>query len=71
MCLAVPARVIEVNGDIAIVEFGGAKRKVNITLIDTPNIGDYVLVHVGYAIQRMDPDEAHETLRVWEEILKQ
>lgn len=44
---------------------------MNITLIDTPNIGDYVLVHVGYAIQRMDPDEAHETLRVWEEILKQ
>ncbi len=70
MCLAVPAQVLEVNGDSALVELGGAKRRVNITLIDTLNIGDYVLIHVGYAIQRMSPNEAQETLRIWEEILK-
>lgn len=71
MCLAVPAQVIEVNGDSALVELGGAKRKVNITLIDTPNKGDYVLIHVGYAIQRMSPNKAQETLRIWEEILEE
>ncbi len=71
MCLAVPAKVLEVNGDSALVEFGGARRRVNITLIDTLTKGDYVLIHVGYAIQRMNPNEAQETLRIWEEILEE
>lgn len=71
MCLAIPAQVLEVNGSTALVEFGGAKRKVNITLIDALNTGDYVLVHVGYAIQRMSPDDAKETLRLWEKILEE
>ncbi len=71
MCLAVPAKVLEVNGDSALVEFGGARRRVNITLIDTLTEGDYVLIHVGYAIQRMNSNEAQETLRIWEEILEE
>ncbi len=72
MCLAVPAKVLEVNGDSALVELGGARRRVNITLIDTPlTEGDYVLIHVGYAIQRMSLNEAQETLRIWEEILEE
>ena len=71
MCLAVPARVIEVIGDIASVEFGGIKRDVNITLIDSPKKGDYVLIHVEYAIHRISPQEAQETLRIWEEMLKE
>lgn len=71
MCLAIPAQVLEVNGGTALVEFGGAKRKVNITLIDALNTGDYVLVHVGYAIQRMNPKDAKETLEIWEKILEE
>ncbi len=71
MCLAIPAQVLEVNGSTALVEFGGAKRKVNITLIDALNIGDYVLIHVGYAIQRMSSKDAKETLEIWEKILEE
>lgn len=71
MCLAVPAKVTEVNGDIASVEFGGIKRDVNITLIDSPKKGDFVLIHVGYAIHRISPQVAQETLKIWEEMLQE
>ncbi|MEM2026731.1 MAG: HypC/HybG/HupF family hydrogenase formation chaperone [Candidatus Bathyarchaeia archaeon] len=69
MCLAVPARVIEVKGDLAKVDFGGVVREVNISLVDA-KIGDYVLVHAGYAIQVLDEEEAKETLELWREILE-
>lgn len=70
MCLAIPAQVINVNGDTASVDFGGVKRDINITLIDSPKNGDYVLIHVGYAIHRISQEEAQETLKIWEEMLK-
>ncbi|MEM2320958.1 MAG: HypC/HybG/HupF family hydrogenase formation chaperone [Candidatus Bathyarchaeia archaeon] len=70
MCLAVPARIIEINGDLAKVDFGGGViREANISLVDA-RIGDYVLVHAGYAIQVLDKEEAEETLRLWREILE-
>jgi hydrogenase expression/formation protein HypC len=69
MCLAVPARVIEVDGDLAKVDFGGVVREVNISLVDV-KVGDYVLVHAGYAIQVIDEREAEETLALWREILE-
>jgi hydrogenase assembly chaperone HypC/HupF len=57
MCLAIPAKVTEVNGDLAKVDFGGGVvREVNISLVDV-NVGDYVLVHAGYAIQVIDKEE--------------
>jgi hydrogenase expression/formation protein HypC len=69
MCLAIPARVVNVNGSTAKVDFGeGVLRDVNITLVEA-KVGDYVLVHAGYAIQTMDKDEAIETLRLWDEII--
>ncbi|MEM1586032.1 MAG: HypC/HybG/HupF family hydrogenase formation chaperone [Candidatus Bathyarchaeia archaeon] len=69
MCLAVPARVIEINGELAKVDFGGGViREANISLVDT-KVGDYVLVHAGYAIQVLDKEEAEETLMLWKEIL--
>jgi hydrogenase expression/formation protein HypC len=69
MCLAIPARVISVNGDKAQVDFGErVLRDVNITLVDA-KVGEYVLVHAGYAIQKMDEAEAKETLALWNEIL--
>jgi hydrogenase expression/formation protein HypC len=70
MCLAIPAQVINVNGDTASVDFGGVKRDINISLIDSPKKGDYVLIHVGYAIHRISQEEAQETLKIWEEMLK-
>lgn len=68
MCLAIPARVIEVNGDLAKADFGGVVREVNISLVDA-KVGDYILVHAGYAIQVLDEKEANETLELWREIL--
>jgi hydrogenase expression/formation protein HypC len=69
MCLAIPARVIHVDGGKAEVDFGeGVLRDVNVTLVDA-KVGEYVLVHAGYAIQTMDEKDALETLALWKEIL--
>ena len=67
--MAVPAKVMKINGDVAEVDFGeGILRDVNIALV-TPKIGEYVLVHAGYAITVVDKAEAEETLRLWSQIL--
>lgn len=69
MCLAVPARILEKRADVAWVDFGGGvKRAVNIALVDAA-VGDYVIVHAGFAIEVLDEHEARETLRLWDEIL--
>jgi len=69
MCLAIPAKVLEVQGEIAKVDFGqGIVRDVNVMLVEA-HVGEYVLVHAGYAIQVIDREAAEETLRLWEEIL--
>ena len=70
MCLAIPAKVLKVEGDVAKVDFGqGIVRDVNVMLVEA-RVGEYVLVHAGYAIQVIDKEAAEETLRLWEEILK-
>jgi len=70
MCLAIPAKVIEIHGNTAKVDFGeGVLRDVNVMLVN-PRLGEYVLVHAGYAIQVIDRKAAEETLRLWEEVLK-
>jgi len=70
MCLAVPAKVLEVKGDLAKVDFGQRIfREVNVMLVEA-KVGEYVLVHAGYAIQVIDREAAEETLRLWDEILK-
>ncbi|MDH5374491.1 MAG: HypC/HybG/HupF family hydrogenase formation chaperone [Candidatus Bathyarchaeota archaeon] len=70
MCLAIPAKVMSIKGDEARVDFGeGVLREVNVTLVDA-KVGDYVLVHAGYAIQVLSEEEALETLRLWNEVLE-
>jgi len=70
MCLAIPAKVKSIKEEKAQVDFGeGVLREVNITLVNA-KVGDYVLVHAGYAIQVLDEEEAQETLRLWNEILE-
>lgn len=69
MCLAIPARVVEIQGDTAKVDFGeGVLREVNVVLVEA-KVDEYVLVHAGYAIQVVDREEAAETLKLWNEIL--
>jgi len=69
MCLAIPAKVIEIHGDTARVDFGaGTIREVNVSLVET-KIGEYVIVHAGYAIEVLDQKAAEETLTLWNEIL--
>lgn len=71
MCLAIPAKVLEVKGDSAKVDFGnGTTRAVNVALLDSVRVGQYVIVHAGFAIQVMDKSEAKKTLHVWKEMLE-
>ena len=71
MCLAIPSRVVEIDevSKTAIVETFGVKRKVSTMLLNEPlQIGDYVLVHVGFAMEKIDPEEAKKTLELFKEL---
>lgn len=73
MCLAIPGKIIELDkkNQSATVDYGsGTKRKANVSLVEV-NIGDYVLVHAGFAIQVLDEKEAQETLSLFKEMLSQ
>jgi len=69
MCLAIPAKVLGIQGSTAQVDFGkGVTREVNVMLVDA-KVGDYVLVHAGYAIEVLDEKDALDTLRLWDQVL--
>lgn len=73
MCLAIPGKIVEIvdeENSIAKVEVGGVKRNVNIGMLgkEEARVGDYVLIHVGFAMSKVDEKEAEETLRVLKEI---
>jgi hydrogenase expression/formation protein HypC len=69
MCLAIPAKIMDLSGEKAHVDFGqGVLREVNVSLVEA-KVGDYVLVHAGYAIQLIEEKEAQETLSLWNDIL--
>ncbi|NNN11627.1 MAG: HypC/HybG/HupF family hydrogenase formation chaperone [Acidimicrobiaceae bacterium] len=63
MCLAIPARVVEItDSEQAIVDLGGVRKEVSLALVEGIEVGDYVIIHVGYALTRLDPQEAEKTL---------
>lgn len=63
MCLGVPGKVVELTGEVAVVDFWGVRRKVALDVVDEPvAVGDHVLVHVGFAIRRIAPEDLEETL---------
>ena len=68
MCLAVPAKVLSVEGQEAEVDIGGVRRRISIVLTPEVRNGDYVLIHTGFAINVVDEQEAQETLRLFAEI---
>jgi hydrogenase expression/formation protein HypC len=69
MCLSVPAKVLEINGAIARVAVGGAEVDAGLHLLDDVKPGDYVLLHTGYAIQKLSESEARETMQLLREFL--
>jgi hydrogenase expression/formation protein HypC len=70
MCLAVPVKVVAIDGNEAEVEIGGVKRRVSIILTPEARVGDYVLLHTGYAINVVNEAEAQETLKILEEMAR-
>lgn len=68
MCLGIPGKLENLLGTKGIVSYGGAKREVDLSLIEDPRIGEYVIVHAGFAIAKLDESEAKETLRLFDEI---
>ena len=68
MCLGIPARVIRIDKEMAEVDVGGVRRKISVQLLRDIRIGEYVLLHAGFAIQKIDEKKAQETLKLVEEI---
>ena len=68
MCLAIPFQLIEINGSAAVGEALGMKREIRVDFIPEPKIGDYVIVHAGFAIERLGETQALEDLEAWEEM---
>jgi len=68
MCLAVPLRIISIKGKMGIGELGGVKKKVSLMLLDKVRVGDYVLLHAGFAINKLETKEAEELLQLLREM---
>lgn len=69
MCLAIPARIEQlIAPDSALINLGGVRKEVSLALLDNIAVGDYVIVHAGYALQKLDEDEAAQTLRLFAEL---
>lgn len=68
MCLAIPGKIVNIDGDMGDVDFGGVTRKANLSMVDA-QVGDWAVVHAGFAIQLMDEEDAQETIRLWNEVL--
>ena len=68
MCLAIPLKLVEINGNTATGEAMGMRREIRVDFIDKPKLGDYVIVHAGFAIERLPEQQALDDLEAWEEV---
>ena len=68
MCLAIPLKLVEIDGKTAVGEAMGMRREIRVDFIDRPQIGDYVIVHAGFAIERLPEQQALEDLEAWEDV---
>lgn len=72
MCLAVPMKIIEINEDrTGIAESGGVSRKVNLKLLDGCAVGDYVIIHAGFAIEKLDEEQAAKSVALFDELVRE
>lgn len=70
MCVAIPGKVISIEEGLCIADFMGVSREVSIELLEGVNVGDYILVHAGYAVEKIKEEEAIETINLLEELKK-
>jgi len=70
MCLSVPMRITEIHGERGQADIGGVSRQIDLRFLKDIRIGDYVIVHAGFALQKLDPEEARETLALLREMLE-
>ena len=68
MCLAIPLQLVEINGKTAVGEAMGMRREIRVDFIDQPKIGEYVIVHAGFAIERLPEQQALDDLEAWEDV---
>lgn len=68
MCLGVPAKILETGDRAAVVELGGVRREISVMLIDNVSVGEWVIVHAGFAIEKLSEEEAEQTLALFQEI---
>lgn len=70
MCLSIPAKVEVIEGEMAVVSVGGTKYNASLQMLEDVKIGDYILLHTGFAIQKLTPEEAAESLSVFDEFIE-
>ena len=70
MCLAIPMEIKSIDGNEAVAEAGGIRKEVRLDLLEGAEIGDYILIHTGYAIEKLDPAEALETLELIKQVYR-
>lgn len=68
MCLAIPAKIIKIKQNVAEVDIAGVRRLADVRLLEDLSVGDYILIHAGFGIEKIDPAEAEETLKLWKEL---
>ncbi len=68
MCLAIPMKLISIEGNKGVVELSGVKKEISLNLLNNVEIGDYLIIHAGFAIEKLNEEEANKTLAIWEEI---
>jgi hydrogenase expression/formation protein HypC len=68
MCLGIPARIVKIEGDTATVSYGSLSGRASISLVPDVRVGDYIIIHAGFGIEKLEPADAEETLRVLREI---
>ncbi|MBA2880168.1 hydrogenase expression/formation protein HypC [Desulfosalsimonas propionicica] len=68
MCLAIPSKIVAVDGDTAVIDVDGVRREASLMLVEDVCVGDYVIVHAGYAISRLDADAAEESLELMKQV---
>ncbi len=68
MCLAIPSKIVKIKDNMGIIDVEGVQKEVSLLLIEDPRIGDYVIVHAGFAIQKIDEAEANESLKILREM---